>query len=114
MRTLIVPAAALLVAGCVSQPQDPAGGRAVAGAAAATPATATTAATRNPYPGYRRKQKDGRVVYCKKLSRLGTNFVDEYCMRPDELDRLEERAQEDREQFRRNQTICGVGTCGGG
>ena len=109
MRTLIVSAAALLVAGCASQPQDPAGGRALSGAA---PATAVTAATRNPYPGYKRKQKDGRVVYCKKLSRLGTNFVDEYCMSPDELDRLEERAQEDREQFRRNQTVCGSGICG--
>ena len=113
MRTLIVPAAALLVAGCASQPQDPARGSAVAGAAA-PPATAVTAATRNPYPGYKRKQKDGRVVYCKKLSRLGTNFVDEYCMSPDELDRLEDRAQEDREQFRRNQTICGAGVCGDG
>jgi len=110
MRTLIVSAAALLVAGCASQPQDPAGGKTLA----ATPATAAAGSTRNPYPGYKRKQKDGRVVYCKKLSRLGTNFVDEYCMRPDELDRLEDRAQEDREQFRRNQTVCGVGPCGGG
>jgi hypothetical protein len=109
MRTLIVSAAALLVAGCASQPQDAAGGKTLA----ATPAAAA-ASTRNPYPGYKRKQKDGRVVYCKKLSRLGTNFVDEYCMRPDELDRLEDRAQEDREQFRRNQTVCGVGSCGGG
>ena len=33
-------------------------------------------------------------------------------MSPDELDRLEERAQEDREQFRRNQTVCGSGICG--
>jgi hypothetical protein len=113
MRTLIVSAAALLVAGCASQPQDPAAARAVAGAAA-PPATAVTTATRNPYPGYKRKQKDGRVVYCKKLSRLGTNFVDEYCLSPDELDLLEDRAQVDREQVRRNQTVCGAGPCGGG
>ncbi|HEX5649852.1 MAG TPA: hypothetical protein VFX69_09360 [Steroidobacteraceae bacterium] len=113
MRTLIVSAAALLVAGCASQPQEPVGGSAVAGAAA-PPATAVTTATRNPYPGYKRKQKDGRVVYCKKLSRLGTNFVDEYCLSPDELDLLEDRAQVDREQVRRNQTVCGTGSCGGG
>jgi hypothetical protein len=113
MRTLIVSAAALLVAGCASQPQDPAAARAVAGATA-PPATAVTTATRNPYPGYKRKQKDGRVVYCKKLSRLGTNFVDEYCLSPDELDLLEDRAQVDREQVRRNQTVCGAGPCGGG
>ena len=114
MRTLIVSAAALLVAGCASQPQEPVGGSTIAGAVAATPATATAAASRNPYPGYKRKQKDGRVVYCKKLSRLGTNFVDEYCLSPDELDLLEDRAQVDREQVRRNQTVCGAGPCGGG
>ena len=114
MRTLIVSAAALLVAACASQPQEPVGDRTIAGAVAATPATATAAASRNPYPGYKRRQKDGRVVYCKKLSRLGTNFVDEYCLSPDELDLLEERAQVDREQVRRNQTVCGTGPCGGG
>jgi hypothetical protein len=113
MRTLIVSAAVLIVAGCASQPQEPVGGSTVAGAAA-PPATAVTTATRNPYPGYKRKQKDGRVVYCKRLSRLGTNFVDEYCLSPDELDLLEDRAQVDREQVRRNQTVCGAGPCGGG
>ena len=109
MRILIGSAAAVLLTACASQEQQPS---TPATPAAVAQSAAVAETTRNPYPGYKQKEKSGRTVYCKKVSRVGTNFVDEYCMTADELDRLEDRAREDREQFRRNQTVCGAGICG--
>jgi hypothetical protein len=106
-----------LTAGCASQPAAP---TAPATAAAAKPAAPATAdATGNAVgpasvlSGYKAKTRNGETVYCKKVARVGSNFATETCMTAAEAEELERRAEFDREQFRKNQTICGTGGCGG-
>ena len=122
MRLLTASIAVLLIAGCASQPQDTtATAPAVAPAATTTQAAvaapqadaaAKTAAVK-VYPGYKAKQKNGTTMYCKKVAKIGSNFTDEMCLTAADMDALNDKAQEDREAFRRNQTICGTGGCGG-
>ncbi|HET7201863.1 MAG TPA: hypothetical protein VFI92_00710 [Steroidobacteraceae bacterium] len=112
MRALIFVSSVLVLAGCASQaPGDAMRVASTTHASPATPASKRVAAT-NPYPGYKMKQKNGAIVYCKRVARVGTRFEDEYCMTESEMEQLEEKAQQDREMFRRNQTVCGAGTCG--
>ena len=122
MEKLIAFAASLtLLSGCASQPADTTSSAPAAPVAAATtpttaaPATGAAAqsAAVNPYPGYKAKQKGGTTVYCKKIAKVGTNFAEETCMTAAEMKQLAERAEQDREAFRRNQTLCGTGGCGG-
>ena len=109
-----------LTAGCASQP-----------AATTAPATAAVAATAKPAApaaadatgnavapakvpsGFSVKSRDGKTVYCKKVAQIGSNFPRETCMTPAEAEELARRADLEREQFRRNQTLCGTGGCGG-
>jgi hypothetical protein len=134
MRLLTASIAVLLIAGCASQPHDTtATAPAAAPAATATQApvaapagTATQAPVAAPqdgaaaktaavkvYPGYKAKQKNGTTMYCKKVAKIGSNFTDEMCLTAADMDALNDRAQEDREAVRRNQTVCGGGGCGG-
>jgi hypothetical protein len=125
MRLLIGSMVAVLLAGCASQPSSaPTSAPAPAATTAAVAAPATAAApvkagatqpgSNNPYPGYKKKTKDGQTVYCKKVAKIGSRFEEETCMTEAEMELLAEKAEQDRQQFRRNQTLCGTGGCGGG
>jgi hypothetical protein len=65
------------------------------------------------YPGYKTKTIKGETVYCKKVAKTGSRFEVETCMTEPEMERMMQQAEADREQFRRNQTLCGTGGCGG-
>jgi hypothetical protein len=132
MRMLIGSIAAVLLAGCAAQPSGttPANASAAPVAAAVAPAVpaaapaaaspasdaaaGTAASSVKSYPGYKMKQKDGVTVYCKKVAKIGSRFEEETCMTPAEMEQMAQKAEEDRQQFRRNQTLCGTGGCGGG
>jgi hypothetical protein len=62
--------------------------------------------------GFRPRHKDGQVMWCKKVARTGTRFEEEVCLNEADLILLQRESEEDRVNFRRNQTICGVGLCG--
>jgi PBP1b-binding outer membrane lipoprotein LpoB len=124
MRLLIGSIATVLLAGCATPPSPPETSTPapVATTAAVTtpvrtvaPAAEPAAAQAKPksYPGYKQKTRDGQAVYCKKVARIGTRFEDETCMTEEEMEELAERAEQDRQQFRRNSTLCGTGGCGG-
>lgn len=55
---------------------------------------------------------NGATRWCKTVARVGTRFEDGYCMSAEQMQELQAKAAEDREHFRRNQTICGSGICG--
>jgi hypothetical protein len=89
-------------------------------AAAAKPAApATAAATGNAVTsakvpsGYRAKARNGETVYCKKVARIGSNLETETCMTAAQADELARRTEWERQEFRRNQAVCGTGGCGG-
>jgi Tfp pilus assembly protein FimV len=121
MRLLIASLAVVLMAGCASQPQpsasepSPAASQAeTKAAAAAAPAKTASTSTAKSYPGYKQKTRDGETVYCKKVARIGSNMAQETCLTGPEMEQMQAQAEQDRQQFRRNQTLCGTGGCGGG
>jgi hypothetical protein len=81
---------------------------------AAAAATGGDVATPKVPSGYRaKKSRSGETVYCKNVARIGSNLQTETCMTAAEVEELERNAEFNREQFRRNQAVCGTGNCGG-
>jgi len=120
MRMLTIALAVALLAGCASQPSAPTAASAPAPVAAAAPvavapaaAPTAPAAAKSAYPGYKTKTIKGETVYCKKVAKTGSRFEVETCMTEPEMERMMQQAEADRDQFRRNQTLCGTGGCGG-
>ena len=127
MRILLATVAAVVLAGCASQPSStPATSASTAALAApaaettaavtapaASAAPAKTASTKSYGGGYKKRQKDGVTVYCKKIAKIGSRFEEETCLTEAEMEQMAQQAESDRQQFRRNQTLCGTGGCGG-
>ena len=114
MRQFTYALALALLAGCATQPSTPMPTPAAAPApvAAAAPVAGATA-TKATYPGYKEKTFNGETVYCKKVAKIGSRFEEETCMTGPEMERMMQQAEADKDQFRRNQTLCGTGGCGG-
>jgi hypothetical protein len=120
MRIPLVVLVTALCAACASQPATPiapAPATAAKPAAAAAPAVAGATGSevdKAKVPsGFKAKTRDGETVYCKKVAKTGSNFATETCMTAAEAQDLERKAESDRDQFRKNQTLCGTGGCGG-
>jgi len=134
MNTVLLAAAVSLVAACASSPADaPAPSAAPAPVAAAAPAAAaapTAAAQAQPEAdaatlaekkfqeaarSYRKVEKDGKTMYCKKEKPMGSTIPRMQCIAESQL-RLEvERMDELRDRMR-NSSRCthGSGCSGGG
>lgn len=119
MRIFTLIALVALSAGCASQPGAPA---TPAAAPAPTPnvaptvAPASTATSEKPAaapPGYRLVTRRGATLYCQKSKTTGSSLPQEICVTPEAYAAMEERAELDRQNFRRNSTLCGTGGCGG-
>jgi hypothetical protein len=109
-----------LTAGCASQPAAPTAPAPAAVAPAAKPAAPATADATGKasepgtvLDGFKAKTRNGETVYCKKIARIGSNFATETCMTAAEAEELERRSDFERQEFRRNQAVCGTGNCGG-
>ncbi|MBK6452342.1 MAG: hypothetical protein IPF84_07330 [Proteobacteria bacterium] len=81
-------------------------------APAATEATAKADVQPAVLSGYKPKTRNGETVYCKKIARIGSNFATETCMTAAEAEELERRTDFERQEFRRNQAVCGTANCG--
>jgi hypothetical protein len=125
MRLILIAVASFLAVGCgttpTTAPTSPAPAKAGAvpaaeaqPAVAARTAAADTANKMDIPPGYKAKVRNGETVYCKKEPTTGSRFEVETCMNAADLEALRQRTEQDREQFRKNQTLCGTGGCGGG
>lgn len=118
MRLLTSALAIALLAGCASQPSTPTAAPAPAAVAAPAPVAAVAspaapATAKAAYPGYKVRTIKGETVYCKKVARIGSRFEEETCMTGPEMEMMMQQAEADKDQFRRNQTLCGTGGCGG-
>lgn len=130
MRSAVLFIPIVLLAGCASQPGSTSSAAHATAArapapAASVPATATagagekaTPAATDPVskapPGYRLVERDGVILYCQKLAKVGTRLAKESCMTRDAYEDMARRAETDRQNFRKNSTLCGSGGCGGG
>jgi len=121
MRYLIVSVLVGLSAGCASQPVDnpapAAASVAPAPAATAAPVQAAPAVAAKPETapsGYKLVKRDGATLYCQKTKTTGSSLTKQVCVTPEDYEAMTRRTEQDRENFRRNSTLCGTGGCGGG
>jgi hypothetical protein len=132
MNTLLLAAAVSLVAACASSPADaPATSAAPAPVAATAPAAAAPAASAEAKPeadaatlaekkfqeaarSYRKVEKDGKTMYCKKEKPMGSTIPRMQCIAESQL-RLEVEQMDELRDRMRNSGRCTHGTgCSGG
>jgi len=122
MRHFTLVILATLSAGCASQPgsppaptTNPAAPAATASQAvtAATPASTTTEQQLKAPQGYKLVKRDGATLFCQKITEIGSRFPKEVCVTPEAYADMERRTESDRQNFRKNSTLCGTGGCGG-
>jgi invasion protein IalB len=126
MRISALPVLVVLLTGCASQPEstpaiatrppEPVAARVVVAAPSVVTPTGAAAAGQQPKApaGYKLVTRNGETLYCQKTTQLGSRFPKEVCMTPQEYDDMSRRAESDRQNFRKNSTLCGTGGCGGG
>jgi hypothetical protein len=127
MRTPVMSALLVLLAGCSSQPttQDaPASGAApvpppppaeVIVAAPEPSATQSGAKTGGKIPsGYRRETRKGKELYCRQVTTLGTRFPQKMCFTREQLEEIQRRTDSAMNDLEKGIKICGSAeTCGG-
>lgn len=131
MRHLCALVAAVVVSSCASGGMRPATtmGSSVTTAAdpaqadgsaetAIAPAAATPSSGSdfNPPAGYQKRSFEGRTVYCRSETPVGTRFPKRYCLTQDQLERIEanrRNVQREVDRARRN-CVAGGSYCGGG
>ena len=103
------PAAAAPVAGPAAATS------AVAAPAAAAPVAAPVAEEFRPPSGYKKKTRDGRQVYCRNETPVGTRFPTEYCFTQEDLERIEKNKRSIQMDHSTRTKMCSTGAgCGGG
>jgi hypothetical protein len=109
-----VPAAP--VAEPAATPQAPApAASAVAAPAAAASLAAPVAEEFRPPSGYKKKTRDGRQVYCRSETPVGTRFPTEYCFTQTDLERIEKNKRSIQMDHSTRTKMCSSGAgCGGG
>jgi len=123
MRLSTLAILATLSAGCASQPESPpapttspaapAATASQAVTAAATPASTTAEPQLTAPQGYKLVKRDGATLFCQKITEIGSRFPKEICVTPEAYADMERRTESDRQNFRKNSTLCGTGGCGG-
>lgn len=131
MRELFLLVAAVVITGCASGDasvaRPPPTAETVAAASASLGTTdvvvpgpagesgETAAAPFVPPAGYQKRTRDGKTVYCKGETPVGTRFSRQYCFTADELERIEanrRNVQREVDRARRNCVAAGS-YCGG-
>ena len=130
-RTSIVlglAAAIVTIAGCGAQPAKPsepapaAQPSAPVSAAPAVPAaqegTKSSSATAEPAKkvpaGYRLVKRNGKELYCRSVTTLGSRFAEEMCFTREQIDEIEERTDHAMDDFEQSRKTCSGGShCGG-
>jgi invasion protein IalB len=88
---------------------------AVAAPAAAAPVAASAAEEFRPPSGYKKKTRDGRQVYCRNETPVGTRFPTEYCFTQVDLERMEKNKRSIQMDHSTRTKMCSTGAgCGGG
>lgn len=131
MRELLLLVAAVVITGCASgdtsvarsppPAQSVAAGRATQGTTSvavserAEEGSETAAAPFVPPAGYHRRIRNGKTVFCKTETPVGTRFSRQYCFTEEELERIEanrRNVQREVDRARRNCVAAGS-YCGG-
>ena len=88
---------------------------AVAAPAAAAPVAARVAEEFRPPSGYKKKTRDGRQVYCRNETPVGTRFPTEYCFTQEDLERIEKNKRSMQLDHATRTKMCTTGSaCSGG
>ena len=104
------------VAEPAAAPQAPApAASAVDAPAAAASVAAPVAEEFKPPSGYKKKTRDGRHVYCRSETPVGTRFPTEYCFTQTDLERIEKNKRSMQLDHATRTKMCTTGSaCSGG
>ena len=125
---LAVPVTLLMLFGCVARPQAPAANNALTTAdprpAATTPARSASANASTDKAnlavdetllkrGYRPRQINGQLQYCRSQVLTGTHFSNTVCLTPDQISATDGNTKSDLNQLdRAGRSICPNNNCG--
>jgi hypothetical protein len=130
VAALLVLSASL--AACSSQPTTPqAGPAATPTVAPATPeASAAPVAEPEAAPaeavsvakpagkipsGYRRETRNGRELFCRSVTTLGSRFPQKTCFTREQIEKMQREAEDTMDDFEQGMRVCGGGAaCGNG
>jgi hypothetical protein len=125
-HTTIALAAASVCAvlvGCATSPPEtdsaPESGPVAAGDAPAkrqpTSDTAAAAGSSRRVPsGYRHLKHDGRDLYCRTVTTIGTRFTEQICFTRKQLDEIAERTDNTMDDIEQSMKTCSNPSCSGG
>jgi len=120
MRLILMLVALAMVGGCAAQPQPRDTSHDTKTAAAApAPAASTSPApsqdgTKEAFKvpsGYRPKVVGATTVYCRRETPLGSRFSQQVCYTQDELEEIQRRAADVRQDKNRASGLCGGDIC---
>ncbi len=103
MRNLMVCTLLVLLAGCGAQPTQPATTETPSNVAPASPAAPAQAAPAGaavenssvkPPHGFRLVRRNGQDYYCRSEATIGSKFKETLCYTPEQLQEIEQRADE--------------------
>jgi hypothetical protein len=134
MRALAFPALFVAVAACSSQPTTPQAEPAPVATARApgVPESATVSPATEPAPaptegvadakptgkvpsGYRRETRNGRELYCRNVTTLGSRFPQKTCFTREQLQEIQDRTESAMDDLEQGMKVCGGGeACGNG
>ena len=64
-------------------------------------------------PGYKKKKRGDKIMYCRSETPIGTRFAQEYCFTQNQLERIEKSKQGMQDDLAMRQRMCTTQTaCG--
>lgn len=119
-RCAVMVAAAFAIAGCSTEPTQQAALPDAAPAAAAAPAPGTPpAAASSPTDpaaqkvpaGYRLEKHDGKQLYCRSVTLIGSRFPEKKCFTREQIEELEADTESAMGEIERRIRVCGGAAC---
>jgi hypothetical protein len=83
---------------------------------AATPETASGAKPAGKIPsGYRRETRNGKELFCRDETTLGSRFAKKTCFTREQLEKMQSQTDSTMDDFEQGMKVCGGGeSCGNG
>jgi len=128
MRAAALLALFAVLAACSSQPTSPQAEPAPAPvpapevaaptaepAAAASESAAAAKPTSKIPSGYRRETRNGKELYCRNVTTVGSRFPQKTCFTREQLQEMQNRTESTMDDFEQGMKVCGGGeACGNG
>jgi hypothetical protein len=129
MRVPVTSALLILVCACSSQPTNQDAPPSVATSGPAAPATEVVVPAQAPVAaesaageksggripsGYRLERRNGKELYCRNITTLGSRFAQKTCFTRAQLEEIQRRTDSTMDDMEKGMKVCGsLQACGG-